>query len=87
VSALTVDPLARVVVELESDNDHRHIVCCRTDRSLCGEDQTGVPCAEERECPDEELCIRCLVIEEAEVPCGAPFCRARSWWRNRTWLP
>ena len=42
MNALTVDPLARVVVELEAgDDDYGHIVCCRPNVALCGEDMTG----------------------------------------------
>ena len=80
VNALTIDPLTRVVVELEAgDDDYGHIVCCRPNVALCGEDMTGAPSDEDR--PDDETCIRCLVIEEADVPCGAPLCRLRSFWR------
>lgn len=75
MNTVTVDPLGRVIDELEASDDGAHIICCRPYRSLCGADLDIGEVAEGT--PAEECCIRCLVIEDAGVPCGAPFCRLR----------
>jgi hypothetical protein len=55
-----------------------HVCCCRPNVALCGKDLSGYHDADEEEPTD---CIRCEVLDEADVPCGAPFCRLRSAWR------
>jgi hypothetical protein len=61
------------------DDADVHVFCCNEDVALCGESLEGDFYDEDQ--PTD--CIRCDVIDEADVPCGARFCRLRSWWRNR----
>ena len=74
--------LAEAVEEAVAGDDMTHMTCCRENVALCGADLTGW---EDCDCDPrpEERCIRCDFIDEAELPCGAPFCRLRSWWRDR----
>lgn len=64
---------------LAGSDSEVHVYCCRADAALCGERLEG----EFFDDDEPTDCIRCEVIDEADVPCGAPFCRLRSWWRNR----
>lgn len=64
---------------MSGGDDVSHKTCCREAVSLCGQDVTGWRECEE-EPPPAQRCIRCDFIDEAELPCGAPFCRLRSAW-------
>jgi hypothetical protein len=77
VSALTVN-LPEAVDEVYDDQGDVHLYCCRPDVALCGEDL-----ADGEDTDGEPAdCIRCEVVAEAGVPCGAPFCRLRQRWRD-----
>lgn len=73
------DPAVMDVLELKASDGDTHVTCCDEMTALCGEDLS------EGEWADGEPtdCIRCEVIDDANVPCGAKFCRLRSWWRSR----
>jgi hypothetical protein len=60
-----------------SDDSGVHVTCCRPGIALCGKRLEGEFCDDSE--PTD--CIRCEVIDEANTPCGAPFCRVRSAWR------
>lgn len=62
---------------LSTDENDVHVYCCRPEIALCGERLEG-DFYDDEEPPD---CIRCEVIYEALVPCGAPLCRLRRAWR------
>jgi hypothetical protein len=71
------------VLELadETDDYETHIVCCRDDVALCGEDVSGDPWDDPEidEAGDCEICVNRYWLK---VPCGAPFCRLRTRWRR-----
>lgn len=84
-------PLTILVPDIEDqvegafagDERDMHLYCCSPDVALCGVDLSH---GEDGEDTDPIDCIRCEVIHEAGLPCGAPFCRLRSawrWWRSR----
>lgn len=54
-----------------------HIYCCDEGLALCGLDLTGVPLG------TPEQPVHGLCFAKAVRPCGARFCRLRSWWRGR----
>lgn len=78
---ITVPDVETQVQEaLSGGADVIHLYCCRPDVAVCGEDLTGGEDVPEDEPGDR--CIRCLFIDEANLPCGAAFCRLRSLWRS-----
>lgn len=68
----------------DDDPDNAHISCCDDDLSLCGADLPGwVWCDDDW--PDEDICEVCVRLDRTGRGCGARFCRARQWWRDRSW--
>lgn len=64
------------------DEWEAHLFCCDKLRALCGVsladavDDFGPP-------DDDELCPDCRDVDAMDIPCGAPLCRVRQWWRGR----
>jgi hypothetical protein len=53
------------------DDDLVHLYCRDETRSLCGRDLTGH--AFETDCPESEMCVVCVDLDEAMEYCG-PNC-------------
>jgi hypothetical protein len=67
----------------EAEDDSRHLVCCDSDRALCGIDTSTFPWTADGQHPD---CIPCAIRRDhhvAEHGCGARWCKARRWLRAR----
>lgn len=72
-------PSAPEVIAAADEADAAHIVCCNDDRAMCGEDVSGHDWVGN----DVPECEPCATRFDAGLPCGAPLCGLRSWWRNR----
>jgi hypothetical protein len=64
---------------VNAGGDDVHMVCCRPTVALCGDQLDG----DFDDDGDSPVCVACVVRLDAGDPCGARFCRLRSWWRER----
>lgn len=81
---MTVTELERprecdVVTDDGDDEEVVHYTCCYKDRGMCGDTATGDYYS--FDAVDGRDCENCIHMLEADLPCGAPFCKARVWFR------
>lgn len=76
-----IDLLEPLGTEAEESDTEVHQTCCNDDLALCREDMAGAAFVHD----DTPLdCVRCQILVEYRLPCGAPFCRLRRRWRAWT---